>query len=649
MPSPAISTPGSSRPPFPSSLPPISPAFASDDSGLSDADDDLYDDGTDIIDIPVLPSKSSSVPAPPLPSALQPPRRPSLESERESRVSGFPSSYDEVEEELGVDDVEVEPYVESEVESEVPGVDTDRDFKSYAGDTFDDEIEEERQSLLSDELEPYDAGDAPPETGPVADTIQGVVPAGDGDELQRELERQAKVQGVRVEPDESEDEPTHKLRMDEVSAPKSERNLGLADKLRPSFATPSPAPGEPRPSLAEELEPDEVPRRSTLGELVRQAGGAVHSRRSEGSPSSRPSAKPDGNDKHTQRSRRPSAKVPASISPRAGSQVPTRAASVPAAKASKPGRSQAPPSHKASRRPEAKSKRPASVPGSPASRRPRASTSKSSTERESRPSAPLATERDRSPAASQGPRLAAAELESVRGLEDLPEEAQEALAANSRIENLMLDEELNGFAVALILQGRVKIMPAIVDATAAEAGVGEVVFTEGHLTDGVMLRVVAAVNDTRVAYWDSATLNAQIANCPWVDDDLRSIADRFQALSGAAMGSLGERLDDSLRAMVTERCEVLALGSGEVLLEAGGRVNGMYVLGAGHLELYVGETVKEQLYPGDFLFAAQVMAGGGAPFSARAGAGGALLLRAERMAAHELLVSVPPLLEILAG
>lgn len=115
------------------------------------------------------------------------------------------------------------------------------------------------------------------------------------------------------------------------------------------------------------------------------------------------------------------------------------------------------------------------------------------------------------------------------------------------------------------------------------------------------------------------------------------------------MGSLGERLDDNLRAMVTDRCEVIALGTGEVLLDAGATVDGMYVLGAGHLELCDGRAVEQQLYPGDFLFAAQVMAGGGAPLTARAGKGGALLLRADRMAAHELLVSVPPLLEILAG
>jgi len=214
---------------------------------------------------------------------------------------------------------------------------------------------------------------------------------------------------------------------------------------------------------------------------------------------------------------------------------------------------------------------------------------------------------------------------------------------------LNTEEELNGFAVALVLKGKVGIMPAIADVACAEAGVSEVVFTEGHLAEGVVLRVVASVDDTKVAFWDRSMLEAQMADCPWVADDLKSIADRFQALAGASMGSLGDRLDASLRGMVTDRCEVIRLEPGETLLEAGQTVNGMYVVGAGYLE-FVGEGAGGgRLNPGDFLFPAQVMAGGGAPNTVRAGSGGALLLRAERMAAHELLFSVPPLLEILAG
>jgi hypothetical protein len=240
-------------------------------------------------------------------------------------------------------------------------------------------------------------------------------------------------------------------------------------------------------------------------------------------------------------------------------------------------------------------------------------------------------------------------LDTVRGLQDLPEEAQLALAKAATLETLNTEEELNGFAVALVLKGRVGIMPAIADVACAEAGVSEVVFTEGHLAEGVVLRVVASVDDTKVAYWDRASLEAQMADCPWVADDLKSIADRFQALAGVSMGSLGDRLDASLRGMVTDRCEVIRLEPSETLLEAGQTVNGMYVVGAGHIELVGHEGPGGTLNPGDFLFPAQVMAGGGAPHTARAGGGGALLLRAERMAAHELLVSVPPLLEILAS
>lgn len=247
------------------------------------------------------------------------------------------------------------------------------------------------------------------------------------------------------------------------------------------------------------------------------------------------------------------------------------------------------------------------------------------------------------------PLLLGVPLDTVRGLQDLPEEAQIALARGATVETLNTEEELNGFAVALVLKGRVGIMPAIADVACAEAGVSEVVFTEGHLANGVVLRVVASVDDTKVAYWDRATLEAQMADCPWVDDDLKSIADRFQALAGASMGSLGDRLDASLRTMVTDRCEVIRLEPNETLLEAGQTVNGMYVVGAGHIELVGAGDGGGTLNAGDFLFPAQVMAGGGAPHTARAGSGGALLLRAERLAAHELLVSVPPLLEILAG
>jgi hypothetical protein len=89
-----------------------------------------------------------------------------------------------------------------------------------------------------------------------------------------------------------------------------------------------------------------------------------------------------------------------------------------------------------------------------------------------------------------------------------------------------------------------------------------------------------------------------------------------------------------------------------VLVEKGKPVGGLFIVGAGRIELGVDAAragSEGELGPGDFLFAAQVLMGGSAPTAARAGASGALLMAADRHSAHELMVVVPPLLELLAG
>jgi CRP-like cAMP-binding protein len=176
-----------------------------------------------------------------------------------------------------------------------------------------------------------------------------------------------------------------------------------------------------------------------------------------------------------------------------------------------------------------------------------------------------------------------------------------------------------------------------------------VVFTRGSLADGVALRVVAREDGTSIATWDTDVIESKLVDCPWVIDELRVVADRLQALAGVCMGKMGERLDDSLRGMVTDRCEVRQLLPDETFIKQGDRVGGMHIVGAGRLFVTHEDGASEELGPGDFLFAAEVLGGGAAPATVRAGHGGALVLLADRMAAHELLVSVPPLLEILAS
>ncbi len=240
-------------------------------------------------------------------------------------------------------------------------------------------------------------------------------------------------------------------------------------------------------------------------------------------------------------------------------------------------------------------------------------------------------------------------LGEVRGLEDIPPNAQVALVRDAVIEPLDIDEEVRSFALALVLKGVVNIMPAVADLSCARAAKGDIVWAQGHLDEGVALRLVGAEKGTEVAIWDASTIKAAVRDCPWVIDDLKVLADRFQALAGVAMGPLGERLDDSLRGMVTGRCELKRLLPSEELAARGKPVGGMYIVAAGRVEVLDGERVESELGPGEFLFGPQVLSNGAAPRTARAGKGGALLLFAGRSVAHDLLMTVPPLLEIFAS
>jgi hypothetical protein len=239
-------------------------------------------------------------------------------------------------------------------------------------------------------------------------------------------------------------------------------------------------------------------------------------------------------------------------------------------------------------------------------------------------------------------------IAACRGLEDLPPETQAELAARGRLETLAPDQEVSGFGLAIVARGDVLVMPTIAEAACGHAERGEPVFARGNLAEGVALRAVALADGAEVAVFKSEDFEHMLETCPWVAEELRTVADRFQALAGAAMGPLGDRLDDNMRGMVTDRCTVRLLGAGEILLEQGKPVGGLQIVGGGKLELVRGGSVTGELVAGDLPFAPDVLSHAPATATLRAGPGGALILEADRMTTHELLVSVPPLLELLA-
>ena len=267
---------------------------------------------------------------------------------------------------------------------------------------------------------------------------------------------------------------------------------------------------------------------------------------------------------------------------------------------------------------------------------------------ESNPVAPASVEPE-----SEPPSILGIQLSDVHGLEDLPEDAQRDLVRSVEIHVLEAEEEVTGFGLALVLQGRVSVMPAVMDVVCVQAGPGELIFAEGHVEDGVSLKVVAAEDGTRVASWPIEQFAHAIAPCPWVRDDLRGVGDRLQAMVGAAMGRMGEQLDEQLRSMVLERCTIKLLLPGESAAEAGKPLTGMTIVGAGRLELVdaSGNPLPgdPELGAGDFVFPAEMLRAATAPATARASRSGALIVFADRKTAHELLMSVPPLIEVLSG
>jgi CRP-like cAMP-binding protein len=194
----------------------------------------------------------------------------------------------------------------------------------------------------------------------------------------------------------------------------------------------------------------------------------------------------------------------------------------------------------------------------------------------------------------------------------------------------------------------VMVMPAIADVVVGYASEGQTVFARGNLDANVALRAVGGPEGAEVAVWQPEHFEAVLEKCPWVADELRAVADRFQTLAGASMGLLGERLDDSMRAMVTERAEVKLLLAGEVIFEQGKPVVGLYVVGVGEVELVRDGRVERRVGPGELVFSSAVLSHDKAPALARAGAAGTLVLFFDRMTTHELVVSVPPLLELVA-
>jgi hypothetical protein len=247
----------------------------------------------------------------------------------------------------------------------------------------------------------------------------------------------------------------------------------------------------------------------------------------------------------------------------------------------------------------------------------------------------------------QPPSVDGLDFESVEALADLPEEAQAELASSGQLLTLTSGQEVVlSEGAALITRGTVHVTLTYSDVSAARVGAGAVVAARGSVEAGP-LRLIADSAQTHIVIWTEDKMTSAMRDCPWVVDDLRLLADRFQAHASAGLGPLGERLDDALRAAVYERLQVRVLSPDESVAERGKPLKGLFVVAVG--ELNVSDVAHKPLRPGEFLFPSCVIGAEPAPHDVKAGPKGGLVLFATRPVAHELMMSVPPLLEILAS
>ncbi|HVJ90681.1 MAG TPA: hypothetical protein VM580_12820 [Labilithrix sp.] len=241
------------------------------------------------------------------------------------------------------------------------------------------------------------------------------------------------------------------------------------------------------------------------------------------------------------------------------------------------------------------------------------------------------------------------DLDEVEAFSDLPDDARTAFASAATLHTLAAGEEIGTFALAYVVSGSFDVAATVVDAPAVRLATGAVLRARGTTDENVPIRLICAKGQGVIATWSDVAVAEAFRSIPWVEDDLRAAADRVQTLVGITIGPLGERLDPAIREEIVGRLTMRPLIAGEVVVNAGEPVPGLLLVGIGELELLKGDEKVGTVGSGEFLFPTEVLGAGSAPATARAGAGGALVMFGVRQIAQELLVTCPPLLEVLAG
>ncbi len=236
-------------------------------------------------------------------------------------------------------------------------------------------------------------------------------------------------------------------------------------------------------------------------------------------------------------------------------------------------------------------------------------------------------------------------------LADVPDDARERLVAAGEVVALLPDEEIDAPSMILVLQGEVEVRPRGATATLEIVGADQLRLLTPIAPCTGALVLVGGQKGARVLSLPESAVEELRAAAPWVLSDLEPSSDDLFVVVGALRGEIGRRLDDSLLTAVLGRAETMRLAPGAIVVKNGELVRALVVIGAGSLSLRVSNATDAQelgsIDPGEVLFPRELLERTAAPSAARAGPDGALVLVTTRAATEELLVTFPPLLEIL--
>jgi hypothetical protein len=254
-----------------------------------------------------------------------------------------------------------------------------------------------------------------------------------------------------------------------------------------------------------------------------------------------------------------------------------------------------------------------------------------------------------SPPQAANPSTPTLDLSTVEAFADLPEDSRDQLAKDSVARDYAAGDAIESFALAFVVTGDLHVHADGAPSYATTIGAGAVLRSRGILDDSIPLRLVCASATGVVATWGAATLEAALGSCPWVEDDLREAGNRVQALAGASLGPLGQRLSQDLRSAILDKLTIRTLAARETIVMEGVAVPGILLVVAGKVDLVASDGSTTEVMAAQFVLPNEALSARPSPVTARASAGGALMFVADRKTTQELFATEPLLLELLAG